>query len=102
MKYEAIESFSGIISMVKGEVREISNESLAKDLINANLIKKYVATNVKVLKEELDQANVVINNLTKENNELKTEIEKLLNLIEKKKLNDDNSQDDDNLQDDDK
>ena len=102
MKYEAIESFSGIISMVKGEVREISNESLAKDLINANLIKKYVATNVKVLKEELDQANVVINNLTKENNELKTEIEKLLNLIEEKKLNDDNSQDDDNLQDDDK
>ena len=33
--------------MVKGQVREITNEDLAKDLIKAKLIKKYVVSNNK-------------------------------------------------------
>ncbi len=40
MKYEATVSFSGIISMAKGEIREIPNEDLAKDLLKAGYIKK--------------------------------------------------------------
>lgn len=39
MKYEAIESFSGIISMAKGEIRDIPNDALVKDLMKAKLIK---------------------------------------------------------------
>lgn len=74
MKYEAIESFSGIISMVKGEVREIPNEALAKDLVNAKLIKEYVP---QVLKEELKKAKEEIEQLKENNKKLLEEIETL-------------------------
>ena len=70
MKYEAIESFSGIISMVKGEVRKIPNEALAKDLVNAKLIKEYVPTNSQVLKEELKKAKEEIEQLKLQNEEI--------------------------------
>lgn len=75
--YEAIESFSGIISMAQGEVREIPDETLAKDLIKSKFIKKYVPDNAKAIKEELDKANKTIEDLTNENLELKEEIETL-------------------------
>ena len=77
MKYEAIESFSGIVSMTVGEVREIPNDALAKDLIKAKLIKKYVADDAKVIKEELEKANKTIEELTLENTKLKAELESL-------------------------
>lgn len=77
MKYEAIENFSGIISMAKGQVREISNEALAKDLMKAKLIKKYIPTNEKSLKDELASANLIINELTEENKNLKEKLEEL-------------------------
>ncbi len=77
MKYEAIESFSGVISMAEGEVREIPNDALAKDLIKAKLIKKYVPNDAKAIKEELETANKKIEELTLENNELKAELENL-------------------------
>lgn len=92
MKYEAIESFSGIISMVKGEVRKIPNEALAKDLVNAKLIKEYVPTNSQVLKEELKKAKEEIEQLKENNKKLLEEIEtlKLQNEeISKKKDSDD-------------
>lgn len=38
MKYKALVSFSGVISMATDEVREISNESVAKDLLKAGYI----------------------------------------------------------------
>ena len=38
MKYKALTSFSGLISMAEGEVREISDSSIAKDLLNAGYI----------------------------------------------------------------
>ena len=38
MQYKAIVSFSGKISMAMGQVREISDESLAKDLLRAGHI----------------------------------------------------------------
>ena len=38
--YRALTSFSGIISMAQGEVREISDSALVKDLLDAGYIKK--------------------------------------------------------------
>ena len=40
MKYEALISFCGVISMYEGEVREISDKALIKDLIKAGYIKE--------------------------------------------------------------
>ena len=77
MKYEAIESFSGIISMAKGEIRDIPNDALVKDLMKAKLIKKYTPTDEKILKDELESANSLINELTEENKMLKEQIEEL-------------------------
>lgn len=43
MRYKAIVSFSGKISMASGQVSEISDESLAKDLLKAGYIISFVA-----------------------------------------------------------
>lgn len=77
MQYEAIEGFSGIISMYKGEVREIPNEDLAKELVKAGFIKKYKPNDAKELKILLDEANSTIKELEKTIDELNTEINSL-------------------------
>jgi hypothetical protein len=38
--YRALTSFSGIISMSKGEVREIKDKNLIKDLLQAKYIEE--------------------------------------------------------------
>jgi hypothetical protein len=38
MAYRATKSFSGLVSMVKGEVRELEDEKIVKDLIKSGLI----------------------------------------------------------------
>ena len=38
MKYKALVSFSGLVTMAEGDVREIPDKSIAKDLLNAGLI----------------------------------------------------------------
>ena len=40
MKIRAVENFSGLISMRKGEERELDNEFLLKDLLKAGYIKE--------------------------------------------------------------
>ena len=40
MKYRALVSFTGLVSMSKDEVREISDLSLANDLLNAGYIEE--------------------------------------------------------------
>ena len=50
MSYMATISFSGLISMHKGEVREITEPSLVEDLTKAGYIIPYEATSKK--KEE--------------------------------------------------
>lgn len=40
MKYMALVSFSGVVSMAMGEVREISDPLIAKDLLRAGHIMK--------------------------------------------------------------
>lgn len=55
MKYKALVSFSGVISMATDEVREISNESVAKDLLKAGYIiemKEYRNNPVQEVKPE--------------------------------------------------
>lgn len=38
MAYRATKSFTGLVSMVKGEVRELEDEKIAKDLIKSGYI----------------------------------------------------------------
>lgn len=40
MRYKALVSFTGIISMAMGDVREISDTSVAKDLLNAGYVEE--------------------------------------------------------------
>lgn len=40
MKYKALVSFAGKMSMAKGEVREIEDESLANSLLQPHFIEK--------------------------------------------------------------
>ena len=44
MKYEALVSFTGVITMAKGEVRELTDPLIVKDLLQAKYIKKVTAT----------------------------------------------------------
>lgn len=80
MNYIALENFSGIISMAKGQVREIPNSSLANDLVKAGFIKKYVADNTEALNAELDNASKKMAELEEKNNKL---IEQIAELTEK-------------------
>ena len=96
MKYEAIEGFSGIISMSKGEVREIPNEDLAKELMKAGFITKYKSDNAKELKKELKDANVKIEELENTIEVLNTEIENLNAEIESLRTSDNTADDNSN------
>lgn len=40
MMYKALVSFTGLVSMAVGEVREISDSSIAKDLLKAKYIEE--------------------------------------------------------------
>ena len=57
MMYKALISFTGLISMTKGDVREISDISLARDLLKAGYIeeikeKEQVKTPAKVTEKK--------------------------------------------------
>lgn len=43
MKYEALVNFTGVITMTKGEVRELTDPLIIKDLLQAKYIKKVTA-----------------------------------------------------------
>lgn len=47
MKYRALISFSGNITMSMGEVREIENKGIANDLLNAGYIEELKETKIK-------------------------------------------------------
>lgn len=47
MKYRALISFSGNITMAMGEVREIENKGIANDLLNAGYIEELKETKIK-------------------------------------------------------
>ena len=48
MKYRALISFSGNITMAMGEVREIDNKGIANDLLNAGYIEELKETKIKI------------------------------------------------------
>lgn len=43
MKVKALISFSGVISMHEGEIRDIDNKEVLTDLLNAQYVKKVTA-----------------------------------------------------------
>lgn len=47
MKYRALISFSGNITMAMGEVREIDNKCIANDLLNAGYIEELKEAKIK-------------------------------------------------------
>lgn len=59
MKYKALVSFVGKVTMAKDEVKEISDEEIIKDLINAGYIEPVKET--KDVKKEVKTEGVVEN-----------------------------------------
>ena len=66
MKYRALVSFSGIISMAKGEEKEISDKELISDLLKAKYIEE-----VKENKNEDVASNEEVKETTKTNSKKK-------------------------------
>lgn len=52
--YEALISFSGLICMEQGEVRDIPDSSLADDLLNAGYIREIKPQKKKGVKDDRD------------------------------------------------
>lgn len=46
MSYRALTSFSGLISMSTGEIRDIEDASIAKDLLKIGYIEEYNPTQI--------------------------------------------------------
>ena len=44
MMYKALVSFTGVVSMADGDVREISDVSIARDLLKAGYIEEFKET----------------------------------------------------------
>lgn len=44
MKYKALKSFSGLVSMAKGDVKEIKGKDIVSDLLNAHYIEEVKTT----------------------------------------------------------
>lgn len=51
MIYRALVSFSGLVSMAMGETREITDKSIAKDLLKAGYIEELRETKIKKVAE---------------------------------------------------
>lgn len=47
MKIKALISFSGVITMHEGEIRDIENKEVLTDLLKAQYVKKITAKDVK-------------------------------------------------------
>lgn len=54
MRYMALTSFSGVISMSMGEVRKISDKAIVRDLLKAGYIQELKETNIKKVVEQKD------------------------------------------------
>ena len=55
--YKALVSFGGIVSMHKGEVKDIKNKEVAKDLLNARYIEEVKTENKKPTKAKKEANN---------------------------------------------
>ncbi len=52
MKVKALVSFSGIVTMSKGEEKEITNKEIFKDLLKANYVEEVKSSKRKVKSNE--------------------------------------------------
>lgn len=52
MKYKALISFSGVLSMKIGEIKEISDDNIVKDLVKAGYIEEVSSLAEKPIVEE--------------------------------------------------
>lgn len=68
--YIALKSFSGLVTMAKGEIRKLEDEHIIKDLLNAGYIKE-VEQEIKK-----DTQNIL-------KNEIKKDVEKIVDVVEK-------------------
>ena len=55
--YKALVSFGGIVSMHKGEVKDIKNKEVAKDLLNARYIEEVKTESKKPTKAKKEANN---------------------------------------------
>lgn len=53
MKCKALVSFSGVVSMAMGEIKEIKDESIANDLLNVGYIEKIADTTIKQVEKKV-------------------------------------------------
>ena len=53
MLYKALVSFSGVVSMAMGEIKEIEDESIANDLLNVGYIEKIKDTTIKQVEKKV-------------------------------------------------
>lgn len=75
MKYRALVSFVGRLSMIKGEVREIQDEALAKSLLQPKFIEKVEeetkveekTTEVKEIEKPILEEKTVVKKKNKKN-----------------------------------
>ncbi len=102
MKIRALESFSGAISMRKGEIRECDNKVTLKDLLKAGYIEEVKEKKSKEnelteenegLKKQVEELKETLNNTKKENEGLKKQIKKLENTLNSKNKKIDQSKD---------
>lgn len=68
--YKALKSFGGKISMKKGEIKDINDEDIANDLLNAGYIEE-IKEETKEIKEK------IINEVKKIDEEIKEETKKV-------------------------
>lgn len=63
MQYKALKSFTGLISMVKGQVQEIKDGAIVKDLLQAGYIAEEKAKEVKKeIKDEVKEVETKVKN----------------------------------------
>ena len=54
--YKALKSFSGVISMAEGEIKDISNPIIVKDLVKAGYIEEVKPAETKAKKKKTAEA----------------------------------------------
>ena len=72
--FKALKSFSGKLSMAKGQVKDIKDEAIIKDLLNAGYIEE--------IKEEI---STIKNEVEKVENEIKEQVEEITEVEKPKK-----------------
>ena len=71
--FKALKSFCGKVSMKKGEIKDINDENIINDLLNAGYIEKIKENIKEEIKEEIKEVK----------EEVKTEVKEIEEKIEK-------------------